>query len=51
MKLACAPRCGICLTLTNYAETIPISMIDMAALGLPIAATNAGRIPDLLHEP
>jgi glycosyltransferase involved in cell wall biosynthesis len=33
---------------TNRVDNMPISIIEMAAMGLPIIATNVGGIPDLL---
>jgi glycosyltransferase involved in cell wall biosynthesis len=36
---------------TNTVDNMPVSVLEMAALGLPIVATSAGGLPDLLeHE-
>jgi len=33
---------------TNIIENMPVTLIEMAALGLPIVATDVGGIPDLI---
>ena len=36
---------------TNHVDNMPVTVLEMAAMGLPIVATNVGGIPDLLsHE-
>ncbi len=33
---------------TNVVDNMPVSVIEMAALGLPVVATNVGGMPDML---
>jgi glycosyltransferase involved in cell wall biosynthesis len=33
---------------TNRIDNLPVSVLEMAAMGLPIVSTNVGGIPDLL---
>jgi L-malate glycosyltransferase len=46
-KLAAGAQHDIYLN-TNRIDNMPVSVMEMAAMGLPIVATNVGGIPDLL---
>lgn len=35
---------------TNRIDNMPVSVLEMAAMGLPIVATSVGGIPDLLED-
>ena len=48
-KLRYAELCDIFIC-TNRIDNAPVSLIEMAALGIPIVSTNAGGIPHLFEN-
>jgi glycosyltransferase involved in cell wall biosynthesis len=48
-KIEFARQHDVYLT-TNVVDNVPVSVIEMAAMGLPIVSTNAGGLPDLLTD-
>jgi glycosyltransferase involved in cell wall biosynthesis len=48
-KIKLARQHDLYLT-TNIMDNVPISVIEMAAMGLPVISTNGGGMPDMLTQ-